>query len=188
MKDIRCPFFKYFWEEGIKLPTTENCSECNGAYNNSNPSKRVCFDDRRPSVGDHREFSNQRVSVHDRLGGKANAHDRLGSRVNEKSNNRLEEMADSLVPDEDIVCRAPECRRTLQLDDEGSSQTHTKPNPQWCPDGLTKSQKRRVQCLRQVEHCEEAERHVLDKSRFSLKFGAQSLRPMMRKTTDPKLI
>jgi hypothetical protein len=63
MKDIRCPFFMNFWEEGIKLLTTENCSECNGAYNNSNPSKRVRFDDRRPSVGDHREFSNQRVSV-----------------------------------------------------------------------------------------------------------------------------
>jgi hypothetical protein len=27
-------------------------------------------------------------------------------------------MADSLVPDEDIMCRAPEHQRTLQLDDE----------------------------------------------------------------------
>jgi hypothetical protein len=39
----------------------------------------------------------------------------------------------------------------LQLDDEGSSQTRKKPNPQWCPDGLSKSQKRRVQRLRQLE-------------------------------------
>jgi hypothetical protein len=39
-------------------------------------------------------------------------------------------MADSLVPDEDIMCRAPKHRRTLQLDDEGSSQTRKKPNPQ----------------------------------------------------------
>jgi hypothetical protein len=31
-----------------------------------------------------------------------------GGRVNEESNNRLEEMADSLVPDEDIMCQAPE--------------------------------------------------------------------------------
>jgi hypothetical protein len=30
-------------------------------------------------------------------------------------------MDDSLVPDEDIMCQAPERRRTLQLDDEGSS-------------------------------------------------------------------
>jgi hypothetical protein len=36
-------------------------------------------------------------------GGKVSVHDRLGGRVNEESNNRLEEMADSLVPDEDIV-------------------------------------------------------------------------------------
>jgi hypothetical protein len=74
-------------------------------------------------------------------------------------------MADSLVPDEDIMCRAPECRCTLQVDDEGSSQTHKKPNPQWCPDGLTKSHKRRVQRLRQLEQHEEAERLVLDKKK-----------------------
>jgi hypothetical protein len=30
-------------------------------------------------------------------------------------------MADSLVLDEDIICRAPERRRTIQLDDEGAS-------------------------------------------------------------------
>jgi hypothetical protein len=48
-------------------------------------------------------------------GGKANIHDRLGGRVNEESNDRLEEMVDSLVPDEDIMCRASKCRRTLQL-------------------------------------------------------------------------
>jgi hypothetical protein len=39
-------FFKYCWEEEIKLPMTENCPECNRAYNNIHSSKRVCFDDR----------------------------------------------------------------------------------------------------------------------------------------------
>jgi hypothetical protein len=53
--------------------------------------------------------------------------------------------------------------RTLQLDGEKSSQTYKKPNPQWCPDGLTKSQKRRVQHLRQLEQQEEAERHMQHK-------------------------
>jgi hypothetical protein len=67
------------------------------------------------------------VNVHDRLGGKASVHDRLGGRVNEESNDSLEEIADSLVPDEDIMCRAPEHQRTLQLDNEGSSQTHKSP-------------------------------------------------------------
>jgi hypothetical protein len=131
---------------------TENCPECNGAYNNGNSSKRVCFDHRRPAAKDHRGFDNQRVSVHERLGGKASVHDqlggkasvhdRLGDRANEDSNDQLEEMVDSLVPDENIMCRAPERRRTLQLDDERSSQTHKKTNQQWCPDGLTKSRKR----------------------------------------------
>jgi hypothetical protein len=156
----RCPFFKYRWEEEIKLPTAENYPECNGTYNNSNSSKRVCFNDEKPTARDHREFNNQWVSVHNRLGGKdnvhdwlgeanihnrlggkASTHDQLGGRVNEESNNRLEEMAHSLVHDGDIMCRAPERRHTLQLDDEGASQTRKKPNPQWCPDGLTKSQR-----------------------------------------------
>jgi hypothetical protein len=61
----RCSFFKYCWEEEIKLPTAENCPECNGAYNNGNSSKRVCFDDRRPAAKDHCGFDNQWVSVHD---------------------------------------------------------------------------------------------------------------------------
>jgi hypothetical protein len=75
---------------------------------------RACFGDRRPTTKDHRGFDNQWVSVHDRLGGKArvydwlggkaSVHDRLKGRVNEESNNWLEEVADSLVPNEDIMC------------------------------------------------------------------------------------
>jgi hypothetical protein len=45
MKDIEDVCSSYCWEEGIKLPTIENYPECNGAYNNSNSSKRFCFDD-----------------------------------------------------------------------------------------------------------------------------------------------
>jgi hypothetical protein len=107
----------YYWEEGIKLPTTENIPECNGAYNNGSSSKRVCFNDRKPMARDQCEFNNQRVPVHQWLGGKASVydhpvgkaivHDRLGGRVNEKSSNPLEELADSLVSDEGIMCRAP---------------------------------------------------------------------------------
>jgi hypothetical protein len=79
-------------------------------------------------------------------------------------------MAESLAPDEDIMCRAPKRRHTIQLDDEGSSQSYKKPNPQWCPDGLTKYQERRVQRLSQLEQQqEEAERHVLDKKKVRSK-------------------
>jgi hypothetical protein len=120
-----CPFFKC-WEEAIKLPTTWNWLECNGAYNNGSVSKRVCFNDRRLMTKDHREFNNQHFPVHqwlggnasvyDRLGGKASVHDWLGGQDNGKSSNWLEELADSLVPDEDIMCRALERRHTMQLD------------------------------------------------------------------------
>jgi hypothetical protein len=44
-----------------------------------------------------------------------------------------------------------------------------KPNPQWCPDGLTKSQKRRVQRLCQLEQHEEAERLVMYKKKIRSK-------------------
>jgi hypothetical protein len=43
--------------------------------------KRVCFYDRRPADRDHRGFDNQRVSVHNRMGGKASVHDRLGGKA-----------------------------------------------------------------------------------------------------------
>jgi hypothetical protein len=64
------------------LLSAENCSECNGACNNGKSSKRVCFDDRRPATKDHYGFNNQRVSVHDRLGGKASIRDQLGGKAN----------------------------------------------------------------------------------------------------------
>jgi hypothetical protein len=64
----KCPFFKYCWEEGFELPTVENCLDCNGAYTNSSPAKKVCFNDRRPMTKNHHEFSNQRISVYDWLG------------------------------------------------------------------------------------------------------------------------
>ena len=101
----RCPFFKYYWEEGIKLPTIDNCPECNNCYQSSQSSKRPRFHDRekRPMGREHHPYHNQRVSVYDRLGGKASVHDRLGGkhRGNQTSNNQVEEMANNRVPDKD---------------------------------------------------------------------------------------
>ena len=61
----RCPFFIHCWEEGIKLPTVENCPECNGYYG-------VNRSERRFQPGDQGLFINEpirgRASVHDRLG------------------------------------------------------------------------------------------------------------------------
>jgi hypothetical protein len=43
--------------------------------------------------------------------GKASVHDWLGGRIRSSrtSYNRLEEMANSRVPDEDVLCHAPDC-------------------------------------------------------------------------------
>ena len=30
-----CPFVRYCWEEGVRLPSADNCPECNGPYRDS---------------------------------------------------------------------------------------------------------------------------------------------------------
>ena len=71
-------------------------------------------------------------------------------------------MTDSRVLDEDVMCQELEHRRTTQLDDRSQ---HGPRQPRWCLDGLTKSQKRRIQHLRQWEHQEEIEREALEKKK-----------------------
>ena len=39
-KEWRCLFFIHCWEEGIKLPTVENCPECNGYYGVNRSERR----------------------------------------------------------------------------------------------------------------------------------------------------
>jgi hypothetical protein len=48
---------------------------------------------------------------------------------------------------QDIMCRGPKRWRSVQLDDEGSNKSYKKPNPQYCPYGLTKFEKNRDQHL-----------------------------------------
>ena len=98
--------------------------------------------------------------MHDWLGGKASVHDWLGGRVMLRdpsggqipTHDRLERMADDRIPDDQPMRRDPErepfVRRISQ--------------PQWCPTGLTKSQKRHVQRLRQSEILEEGQKQALN--------------------------
>ena len=67
--------------------------------------------------------------------------DPIGRRV--PAHDRLEQMADDRVQDDQPMRRDPECEPD-----------HTDQS-QWYPGGLTKSQKRRVQRLRQLEIIEE---------------------------------
>ena len=36
----RCPFFVYCWEEGLTLPTVDNCPECNSFYREDRSYKK----------------------------------------------------------------------------------------------------------------------------------------------------
>ena len=63
------------------------------------------------------------------------------------AHDRLEQMADDRIQDDQLMRRDPE-REPF---------THHASQPQWCPSGLTRPQKRRVQRLRQLEIIEEGQ-------------------------------
>jgi len=102
----KCPFFIHCREEGLTLPSADDCPECNNLYRGGQSYKRPCFNDGpwRPVVTKRRE----RTPVHDRLGGKVSVHDRLGGRAMLRdpsggqipAHDRLEQMASDLVLDD----------------------------------------------------------------------------------------
>jgi hypothetical protein len=107
-------------------------------FQDSQCFKSPCFDDRKqkPMIKDRRDYEEKRIPVHDRLRGKVTVKDRIRISVCY----RLEERANNRVPDEEPLCREPERRQAPKHSGVR--------NPRWCPDGLTNSQKRRVQHLR----------------------------------------
>ena len=153
----------YCWEEGLTLPTVDNCPECNGFCREDRSYKKPHFDQRPrgPIIrerGDDRRVLvhcrlGDRVSVHDRLGGRTMLRDPAGGRVS--ADERVEQAATAQVSDEYPHSRDPE--RELVHDNVD--------RPRWCPRGLTRSQKRRVQRLRQIETVEEEERKEVPRRR-----------------------
>jgi len=89
-------------------------------------------------------------------------HDRLGDRVGyiPRNQEELEEMADAQVPDEFIFCRDANTYRVELRENHRLSLRQ----PRWCPEGLTRTQKRRLQCER---------REYLSKGENSGKSGGQ---------------
>ena len=81
--------------------------------------------------------------MHDRLGGKTILCDPAGGRIS--ADEWIEQTADAQVLDEYPHGRDPEREPVHDNVDR----------PRWCPAGLTRSQKRRVQRLRQIEALEE---------------------------------
>ena len=81
--------------------------------------------------------------MHDRLGGRTMLRDHARGRIS--ADERVERTADAQVSDEYPHRRGPEREPIHDNIDR----------PRWCPVGLTRSQKWRVQRLRQTEALEE---------------------------------
>ena len=131
----------------MTLPSAYDCPECNGQGSRSN---------KRPRHIDE-PYRRERTPVHDRLGKKVSVHDRLGGRTMLRHpagtrvpvHDRLEQVADDRVQDDQPMRRDPE--REPDRTDQS----------QWCPGGLTRSQKRHVQRLRQLEIIEEEQEQIM---------------------------
>ena len=109
----------------MTLPSAYDCSECNGQDSRSYERSR------------HEPYWRERTPVHDRLGKRVSVHDRLGDKTilldlawrRVPAHDRLEQMADERVQDDQPIRRDPE-----------REPDHTD-QFQWCPGGLTRSQK-----------------------------------------------
>ena len=129
------------------MPTVRDCPECKGYDRYDRPSRQYQNDDRRfngPIRG--------RTLVHDRLGGRLSVHDILGDRVEyfPRNQEELEEMANARVPDEFIFCRDANTYR-VELRKSRRPSARQPQLPPWCPEGLTRTQKRRLQRERREE-------------------------------------
>jgi hypothetical protein len=65
----RCPFFIYYWEEGLTLSSAFDCLEYNSQGSRSYKKPRHIDE----------PYRRERTLVHDRLGKKVSLHDRLGA-------------------------------------------------------------------------------------------------------------
>ena len=79
-------------------------------------------------------------------------HDRLGERIGyfPRNQEELEEMADARVPDEFIFYRDANTYQVESRENRCQSMRQTQ-LPLWCLEGLTRTQKRRLQRERQEE-------------------------------------
>jgi hypothetical protein len=79
-------------------------------------------------------------------------HERLGRHVGyfPRNQEELEEMENVRVPDEEIFYRDPNIHRVESIETHYQSVWKTE-LPRWCPEGLTKTQRRRMQRERQED-------------------------------------
>jgi hypothetical protein len=107
-----CAFFRHYWNEGLKLPTLNNCPECSDKYT------------------EYRQDAVNRRSVHERIG-RIYSNDGRHVKINEVDDYPGKRYADQ-----------------KWVDHEEQEREYVWQEGQWCPPGLRRSQKRRVQRLR----------------------------------------
>ena len=103
------------WNAGLRIPLVDDCPECSIIQGKQFPYKRQ-YDDGRGQQSIHVDRPERRCTP---------VHDRLGKKIDPLE--QLEEEANACVPDERPLVREIEYR----YDDPY----------QWCPGGLTRSQK-----------------------------------------------
>jgi hypothetical protein len=111
-----CAFFRHCWNEGLKLPTLNNCPECSDKYI------------------EYRQDTANRRSVHERIG-RMHPSDGRRIKINEINDQPKKRYADHRWVDHE----------------EEEDREYVWQKGQWCPPGLRRSQKRRVQCSRNQE-------------------------------------
>ena len=103
--------------------------------------------------------------MHDRLGGSTMLCDPAGGRI--PANERVEQVAAAQVPDE-----YPHRRDLERVPVHDNID-----RPRWCPGGLTRPQKRRVQRLRQTEALEEEEKREREAPRRGVRYEVWRAKP-----------
>jgi hypothetical protein len=111
-----CAFFRHYWNEGLKLPTQNNCPECSDKYT------------------EYRQDIANRRSVHERIG-RVHPSDSRRLKINRIDDQPRKRHADHRWVDHE----------------EEEDHEYVWQKGQWCPPGLRRSQKRRVQRLRNQE-------------------------------------
>jgi hypothetical protein len=112
----RFVFFRHYWNEGLKLPTLNNCPGGNDKYT------------------EYRQDTVNRRSVHERIG-RMHPSDGRCIKINEVNVQPRKRYAD---------------HRWVDHEEEEDFE-YVWQKGQWCPPGLRRSQKRRVQRLRNQE-------------------------------------
>jgi hypothetical protein len=111
-----CAFFRHCWNEGLKLPTLNNCPECSDKYT------------------EYMQDTVNRRSIYERIG-RMHPSDGRRIKINEVNDQPRKRYAGHRWVDHE----------------EEEEREYVWQKGQWCPPGLRRSQKRRVQHLRNQE-------------------------------------